>query len=115
MEGDGYPMVASHDPTMIDAALGLATLTERTAADFEFQMLFGIRDGEQRRLVAEGNHLRVYVPYGSQWYGLLHASPGGKTGQPHVLHALTRFQQLDTGKTGGSGGNSRFSRKVPPT
>lgn len=69
MEGDGYPMVASHDPTMIDAALGLATLTERTAADFEFQMLFGIRDGEQRRLVAEGNHLRVYVPYGSQWYG----------------------------------------------
>ena len=39
MEGDGYPMVASHDPTMIDAALGLATLTERTAADFEFQML----------------------------------------------------------------------------
>lgn len=43
--------------------------SERTAADFEFQMLFGIRDGEQRRLVAEGNHLRVYVPYGSQWYG----------------------------------------------
>ncbi|MET0798497.1 MAG: proline dehydrogenase family protein, partial [Rhodococcus sp. (in: high G+C Gram-positive bacteria)] len=69
MEGDGYPMVASHDPTMIDAALELASLTERTTESFEFQMLYGIRDGEQRRLVAEGNHLRVYVPYGSQWYG----------------------------------------------
>ena len=32
-------------------------------------MLYGIRDDEQRRLVAEGEHLRVYVPYGDQWYG----------------------------------------------
>ena len=36
---------------------------------FEYQMLYGIRDGEQRRLAAEGNHVRVYVPFGSQWYG----------------------------------------------
>jgi proline dehydrogenase len=36
---------------------------------FEYQMLYGIRDGEQRRLAGEGNHVRVYVPFGSQWYG----------------------------------------------
>ena len=32
-------------------------------------MLYGIRDAEQRRLVAEGHHVRVYTPYGDQWYG----------------------------------------------
>lgn len=69
MQGQGYPMVASHDPQMIAAAQQLATDTTRTAADFEFQMLYGIRDDEQRRLVAEGHHLRVYTPYGNQWYG----------------------------------------------
>ncbi|MDV6271042.1 proline dehydrogenase family protein [Rhodococcus globerulus] len=69
MDGNGYPMVASHDPVMIDAALDFAKQAKRTSEDFEFQMLYGIRDGEQRRLVAEGNHLRVYIPYGSQWYG----------------------------------------------
>ncbi len=69
MEGQGYPMVASHDPKMIAAAQQLATASSRTAADFEFQMLYGIRDDEQRRLVNDGNHLRVYTPYGDQWYG----------------------------------------------
>jgi len=37
--------------------------------DFEYQMLYGIRDGEQRRLAAAGSHVRVYVPFGTQWYG----------------------------------------------
>ena len=36
---------------------------------FEYQMLYGIRDAEQRRLADEGNHVRVYVPFGTQWYG----------------------------------------------
>ncbi|GAB4588635.1 proline dehydrogenase family protein [Nocardia sp. IFM 10818] len=71
MRGKGYPMIASHDPAMIDAALTLAAEQHRTPADFEFQMLFGIRDAEQRRLVSEGHGLRVYVPYGGQWYGYL--------------------------------------------
>jgi proline dehydrogenase len=71
MQGQGYPMVASHDPAMIDAALRLADEHGRGAHDYEFQMLYGIRDDEQRRLVADGKHLRVYVPYGDQWYGYL--------------------------------------------
>lgn len=69
MEGQGYPMVASHDPAMISAALDLAAANGRTPRDYEFQMLFGIRDEEQLRLVAAGKHVRVYTPYGDQWYG----------------------------------------------
>lgn len=69
MRGQGYPMVASHDPRMIDAARGLVQRTGRGPDDFEFQMLYGIRDEEQRRLVGEGHHLRVYVPFGQEWYG----------------------------------------------
>ncbi|KUI33720.1 proline dehydrogenase [Mycobacterium sp. IS-1590] len=69
MAGDGYPMVASHDPVVIAAVPELAAESHRGRDDFEYQMLYGIRDGEQRRLADAGNHVRVYVPYGSQWYG----------------------------------------------
>jgi proline dehydrogenase len=69
MAGGGYPMVASHDPQIINAVLAIAAESGRDVGDFEYQMLYGIRDDEQRRLAAAGNHLRVYVPYGTQWYG----------------------------------------------
>jgi proline dehydrogenase len=69
MAGPGYPMVASHDPVIIDAMPGLARETGRTASDFEYQMLYGVRDPEQRRLADAGNRVRVYVPFGTQWYG----------------------------------------------
>jgi proline dehydrogenase len=69
MNGHGYPMVASHDPTMIAAAHEYAQQAGRTERDFEFQMLYGIRDEEQLRLVGEGQQVRVYVPFGNQWYG----------------------------------------------
>lgn len=69
MAGSGYPMVASHDPAIIDAAAAMARETGRDAADFEYQMLYGIRDGEQRRLANAGNRVRVYVPFGARWYG----------------------------------------------
>ena len=69
LEGDGYPMFATHDPTLI------AIAGDRAAAHgvkgFEFQMLYGIRPDEQRRLAAAGHLVRVYVPYGAQWYGYL--------------------------------------------
>jgi proline dehydrogenase len=69
MAGPGYPMVASHDPVIIDAVPAMARETGRNAADFEYQMLYGIRGPEQSRLVASGNRVRVYVPFGTQWYG----------------------------------------------
>ncbi|BBX62922.1 proline dehydrogenase [Mycobacterium saskatchewanense] len=69
MAGSGYPMVASHDPAVIGAVPALAAEFDRGADSFEYQMLYGIRDDEQRRLAASGNRVRVYVPFGTQWYG----------------------------------------------
>lgn len=66
MGGDGYPMVGSHDPRIIEIALALAA--GRSPSSYEFQMLYGIRGAEQRRL-AEEHQMRVYVPYGADWYG----------------------------------------------
>jgi proline dehydrogenase len=69
MAGSGYPMVASHDPAIIDAVPDMLRESGRRAGDFEYQMLYGIRDDEQRRLADAGNQVRVYVPFGTQWYG----------------------------------------------
>lgn len=69
MAGDGYPMVATHDPRLIAIAADLATRTGRTSDDWEYQMLYGIRPDEQQRLADEGHRVRVYVPYGADWYG----------------------------------------------
>ena len=69
MAGAGYPMVASHDPAIIAQVPALAAEFGRGVDDFEYQMLYGIRDDEQRRLADQGSRVRVYVPYGAQWYG----------------------------------------------
>ena len=71
MAGSGYPMVATHDPRMVAIAGALAVKNRRTPTDHEYQMLYGIRPEEQRRLAADGQTVRVYVPYGLQWYGYL--------------------------------------------
>ncbi|MEU7639303.1 MULTISPECIES: proline dehydrogenase family protein [unclassified Streptomyces] len=69
MAGQGYPMIGSHDPRMVAIAQELAHRNGRKPADYEFQMLFGIREAEQQRLVEEGHRMRVYIPYGTDWYG----------------------------------------------
>jgi len=71
MSGAGYPMIATHDPRLIRIAAALATRYDRAPGSYEFQMLYGIRPDEQRRLAATGELVRVYVPYGVQWYGYL--------------------------------------------
>lgn len=71
MEGEGYPMVASHDPRIIQIAGSLADKNLRAPDSFEFQMLFGIRPKEQQRLADAGHRMRVYVPFGDEWYGYL--------------------------------------------
>ena len=71
MRGDGFPMLATHDPRLIEIGAALAHRTGRGPDDFEYQMLYGIRPAEQRRLAAEGARMRVYLPYGSDWYGYL--------------------------------------------
>ena len=67
MAGPGYPMVASHDPRLIAIAGELAK--GRAKGTYEYQMLYGIRPQEQQRLADEGETMRVYVPYGDEYYG----------------------------------------------
>ncbi len=62
------PAVATHDEALIDRARRLA---ERRRGGFEFQMLYGVRPELQRTLRDEGYDLRIYVPFGSQWYPYL--------------------------------------------
>jgi proline dehydrogenase len=71
MSGEGYPMVATHDPRLIAIAEDRARWFDRTSDEYEFQMLHGVRTEEQARLAAGGNVVRVYLPYGEQWYGYL--------------------------------------------
>jgi proline dehydrogenase len=71
MSGEGYPMVATHDPRLVAITEDLARRTGRAKDSYEFQMLYGIRPNEQERLAAQGQKVRVYVPYGDEWYGYL--------------------------------------------
>src|SRR5690606_38011436 len=71
MAGDGYPVIASHDPRLVEIAGVLAAANGRATDSFEYQMLLGIRPDEQQRLAAQGDRVRVYVPYGDEWYGYL--------------------------------------------
>jgi proline dehydrogenase len=71
MEGNGYPMLATHDPRLVAITEELARRTGRAKDTYEFQMLYGIRPHEQERLSRQGQKMRVYVPYGDEWYGYL--------------------------------------------
>jgi len=71
LAGQGYPMIATHDPRMVEIASSLASRYGRAQGSYEFQMLYGIRPEEQRRLAESGESMRVYIPYGLEWYGYL--------------------------------------------
>lgn len=63
------PAIATHDEKLIDFAIDLAFIYGLNATDFEFQMLYGIRRDLQRKLIGDGFQVRIYLPYGSDWYG----------------------------------------------
>jgi len=71
LAGRGYPMFATHDPRLIAIGVERARFHGKALTEHEFQMLYGIRPDEQRRLAADGHTVRVYIPYGAQWYGYL--------------------------------------------
>ena len=71
LAGDGYPMIATHDPRLIAIASSLTGRYGLPRGSYEFQMLYGVRPEEQRRLAGAGETVRVYVPYGDEWYGYL--------------------------------------------
>ncbi len=66
-----YHGIATHDPKMIDATIAFARGENITADKFEFQMLYGIRRDLQQQLVRDGWRMRVYIPFGSEWYPYL--------------------------------------------
>ena len=63
-----YHGIATHDPRMIGATIRFAAAKKITKDDFEFQMLYGVRTDLQRRLVADGYRVRVYIPFGRDWF-----------------------------------------------
>jgi proline dehydrogenase len=71
MHGKGYPMVATHDPRLVAIAAAMALQAGRERNEYEYQMLFGVRPDEQRRLATRGEKVRVYLPYGTEWYPYL--------------------------------------------
>lgn len=68
MSGGVYPRIATHDKRLVHHAKNLARRHGREPREFEFQMLYGVGEALQRQLVADGYRLRVYVPFGSEWY-----------------------------------------------
>jgi proline dehydrogenase len=64
-------MLASHDPRLIAIGEDRARWFDRSEDEFEFQLLFGVRPEEQLRLAGLGYTVRVYLPYGTQWYGYM--------------------------------------------
>lgn len=69
--GGALPMAATHDPKLIEATGRMVAAIGGAGFPHEYQMLHGIRPDEQRRLAADGETVRVYVPFGVQWYGYL--------------------------------------------
>ena len=68
LEADAYPGIATHDPAMIEAVARAAHQRGIGPDRFEFQMLYGVRRDLQRQLLAKGYRVRIYVPYGTEWY-----------------------------------------------
>ena len=68
LEADAYPAIATHDPEMISAVSDFVKARGIGRDRFEFQMLYGIRRDLQRQLLEQGYRLRIYVPFGTEWY-----------------------------------------------
>lgn len=71
LEHGNYPGIATHDPELIEAARRFVTERRIDRSRFEFQMLYGVRRDLQEQLVRDGYRMRVYVPFGTQWYPYL--------------------------------------------
>ncbi len=63
-----YPAIATHDPALIDEAIDYTRKNQISPDRFEFQMLYGVRQAEQERLRSKGYNMRVYTPFGKDWY-----------------------------------------------
>ncbi len=71
LQRGNYPAIATHDEAIINATCKFARDNGISKSAFEFQLLYGIRRDLQQKLVSQGYNMRIYVPYGSQWYPYL--------------------------------------------
>lgn len=69
MASDCYPMIATHDPAMLERAMASAAGAGRGTDRWEAQMLYGVRPELEQRMIDRGVRMRVYVPFGTDWYG----------------------------------------------
>jgi proline dehydrogenase len=69
LQGGAYVGIATHDSYLVDEAKKLVAKHGRDRQSYEFQMLLGVRDELRKRTISEGHRLRVYVPFGADWYG----------------------------------------------
>jgi proline dehydrogenase len=68
LDSGEYPAIATHDPKMIDATMAYAEAQGLAPSRYEFQMLYGVRRDLQRALASDGYRVRVYVPFGREWF-----------------------------------------------
>jgi proline dehydrogenase len=68
LDADAYPGVATHDDALMSKVAAYAREREITRDRYEFQMLYGVRRDVQRRLIEAGYRMRIYVPYGTEWW-----------------------------------------------
>ena len=71
LQSGTYHGIATHDPAMIDATIAFAKSETIPPSAFEFQMLYGVRRDLQETLVRDGWRMRVYIPFGTEWYPYL--------------------------------------------
>jgi proline dehydrogenase len=64
-----YPAIATHDKKLVDASLELIRKYNVPKHMYEFQMLYGVTPALRKSLVDAGHRMRVYVPFGKQWFG----------------------------------------------
>ena len=87
LAGDGNPSFATHDPRLVEIVRSLARRYGRDQHTYEFAMYMGRQEGTQEQLLEEGERVRVYVPYGPDWFERL---VGGLAEQPSTIRAAVR-------------------------
>jgi proline dehydrogenase len=97
LDANPYPAIATHDPQMIDAVIAYAAAHGIGRDRFEFQMLYGIRRDLQAQLLADGYRVRVYVPFGKQWFPYFMRRLGERPANvAFVLRGILRDRHRDS-------------------
>jgi proline dehydrogenase len=68
LEDGNYVGIATHDEFLINKAYGMLREKNVAEGNYEFQMLYGVREDLRNKIVADGHKLRVYIPFGEKWY-----------------------------------------------